>query len=104
MVSSSKLSEGFGGFGLKIIRGRFAGLGLETRRGRFGGLGLKTISGGFDRFGPQNRGVADRWTHGGISKLASRRSEVEKAPGPLDQRRKTWMVLPLAGIWAKYFM
>ena len=70
----------------------------------FDGLGLKTIGGGFDRFGPQNQGVADQRTRGGISKLASRRSEVEKAPGPLDRRRKTWTVLHLAGIWAKYVM
>ena len=82
----------------------FAGLVLKTGDGRFSGLGLKTIGGGFDRFGPQNRGEADRWARGGISKLASKRSEVEKALGPLDRRRKTWMVLPLAGIWAKYFM
>jgi len=34
--------EGFGGFGLKTIRGRIASLGLKTRRGRFGGLSLKT--------------------------------------------------------------
>jgi hypothetical protein len=51
----------------------------------FGGLGLKTIGGGFDRFGPQNRGVADRRTHGGISKLALGRSEVKKALSLLDR-------------------
>jgi hypothetical protein len=72
VVSFSKPSEEFSGFGLKTIGGRFDG------------LGLKTIGAGFDRFGPQNRGVADRRTHGGISKLASRRSDVEKTPDPLD--------------------
>jgi hypothetical protein len=84
VVSSSKSSERFGGFSLKTIRGRLAILGLKTRCGRFDGLCLKTIGGGFDRFLPLNRGVADRRTRGGISKLALRRSDVEKAPGPLD--------------------
>jgi hypothetical protein len=46
--------------------------------------------------------VADQRIRGGISKLASRRSEVEKAPGPLDRQRKTWTDLPLAGIWDEY--
>jgi hypothetical protein len=48
-------------------------------------LSLKTIVRGFNRFGPQNHGVADRRTHGGIANVASRRSDVEKVPGPLDR-------------------
>jgi hypothetical protein len=95
---------GFGGFGLKTIERHFAGLCFETRRGRVGGLGLKTIGDGFDRFGPQNWGVADWRTRGGISKLASRQSDVEEAPGPLDRLRKSWMDLPLAGIWDEYYI
>ena len=92
VVSSSKPSEGIGGFVLKTIGGVF------------GGLGLKTIDGGIDRFRPKNRGVADRQTRGGISKLASRRSKVEKALGLLDRREKTWTVLPIEGIWVVCFM
>ena len=34
--------------------------------------------------GHQHRGVADRHTRSGISKLVSRRNDVEKVPGPLD--------------------
>jgi hypothetical protein len=64
-------------------------LDIKTRHRRFDGLSLKTIDGGFDQFGPQNRRVTDRQTRGGISKLVSRRSDVEKAPGPLDRCRKT---------------
>jgi hypothetical protein len=78
----------FAGLVLKTGEGQFTGLGLKTRYGRFDGLGLKTIGGRFDRFRPQNQGVADQRTRGGISKLASRRSDVEKAPGPLDRCRK----------------
>jgi hypothetical protein len=85
VVSSSKPSEGFGSFGLKTIGGWFVGSGLKTKHGQFDDLGLKTIGGEFDRFEPQNRGVADRWTRGGISKLPSRRSNVTMAAGPLDQ-------------------
>ena len=62
----------------------FMGLDLKTRHGRFGGLGLKTINCRFDWSGPQNRGVADRRTRGGISKLVLRRIDREKASGPLD--------------------
>ena len=61
----------FVGLGLKTIGEGFTSLVLKTRRGQFGGFVLKTISGGFDRFGPQSRGVANRRTRGGISKLAS---------------------------------
>ena len=64
---------------------RFAGLGLKTRRGWFDGLGLKTIGIGFDWFGPQNRGLTNWRTHGGISELASRQSRVKKARGLLDR-------------------
>jgi hypothetical protein len=104
VVSASKPSEGFGGFGLKNIGGRFAGLDLKTRRGRLVVWALKSSAAGVDRFGPQNRGVADRRTRGSISKLLSRRSDVEKALGPLNRYRKTWTDLPLVGIWDKYFM
>lgn len=69
--------------------------GSQNHGGGFADLGPKTIGGRFDRFGPQNRGVANRWTRGGILKLGSRRSEVEKVPDPLDRRGKTWMNLPL---------
>jgi hypothetical protein len=61
-------------------------------------FGLKTIGGGFDQFGPQNRKVVDQRTCGGISKLASRRSEVEKVLGLLDRRENTWTVLPIEDI------
>jgi hypothetical protein len=67
-------------------------------------FGLKTIGDGFDQFWPQNREVADQRTRGGISKLVSRRSEVEKAPGLLDQRENTWTVLLLEDIWVMCFM
>ena len=55
----------------------FADLILKTSDGWFCGSGLKTISSGFDQFRPQNLEVMDRWTHGGISKLASRQSKVD---------------------------
>ena len=54
---SSKPSEGFGGFDLKTIGGRFAGLGLKIRRGRFGELSLKTTGWTVFGFGPQNSGA-----------------------------------------------
>jgi hypothetical protein len=53
---------------------------LERSAWEFVDLSLKTISKRFDRFEPQNRGMADWWTCGGILKLVSRRSEVEKDP------------------------
>jgi hypothetical protein len=60
--------------------------GPKTMYGVFSGLGLKIISSGLDRFGPhQNWGVADLRRYGGISKLALRRSKIEKAPGLLYQ-------------------
>ena len=74
----------FGGFVLKTIGGVWWFRSQNYRR-RFDGLDLKTIGYGFDRFVPQNRGVVDRRTRGGISKLASRRSDVEKALGPLNR-------------------
>jgi hypothetical protein len=50
VVSSSKPSEGFGGFGLKTIKGRF------------GGLSLKTTVWMVSRVYPQNRG-GTWWNH-----------------------------------------
>jgi hypothetical protein len=75
VVSSSKPSEGFGGFGLKTIEGRFAGLGLKTRRGRFGGLSLKTTEWMVSRVCPKNTGEGSEeersgtwWNHRGCVK------------------------------------
>jgi len=69
---------------------------LKIFDGQFGALALKTTNNGFNRFGPQpsamdltglglKTGVRSQRTCGGISKLALRRSEIEKAPGSLDQ-------------------
>ena len=44
------------------------------------------------RFGPQNWVATSRRMRGTVAKLASRRSEVAKAPGPSDTQRNIWTV------------
>lgn len=65
----------FGGFGFKTINGGFAI--LKNVDGQFGDLALKGFASGLK---------TGEWR---ISKFMSRGNKVEKAPNPLDHRRKT---------------
>ena len=89
VVSSSKPSEGIGGFVLQTIGGVFGGLGLKTIGGGFTGLGLNTRA----EVPMQNgRHVA--------ASGSSRRGEAtgEKARWSSDEERKSWTDLHLEGI------
>jgi len=55
---------------------------LKIFDGQFGALALKTTNNGFNRFGPQPSAMD--LTGLGL-KTRVRRSEIEKAPGSLDQ-------------------
>jgi hypothetical protein len=88
VISSSKLSEGLRVWSSKP--GKDGLLVWDSKLDRDGLMeALKPSVAGLIGLGLKNQGVADRQTRGGISKLASRRSDVEKTPGPLDQCRKT---------------
>ena len=95
VVSSSKPSEGIGGFVFKTIGGVFGGLGLKTIGGGFTGLGLNTRA-----------EVPMRNGRHVVASGSSRRGEAtgEKARWPSDEERKSWTDLHLEGIWVVCFM
>ena len=83
VVSSSKPSEGIGGFVLKTIGGGFTGLGLKTRAEVPMRNGRHVVASGSSRRG-EATGEKARWSS--------------------DEERKSWTDLHLEGIWVVCFM